>query len=110
MATWHTPTSARTEWPGASKMTDAVLTNLLEIAQEQIILADPAGGPFAADAETIPARIARAQLRQAQAVHEGARAALPDGSLGMEGQSIPRSADFSASIMRLLFPPRPGIG
>ncbi len=112
-ATWHTPTTVKNVWSEAKKLTDATLTELLDTAQEQIIAIKPAGldAPLTGDEEAIPARIARLHWRQAQALHESSKVGNADGSIGIDGHTTPpRSADFSAALMRLAFPPHPGVG
>jgi hypothetical protein len=114
MSTWHTTTTVKQVWSDAKNLSEATLTELLDTAQEQIIAIKPAGldAPLTGDDdEEIPARIARLHWRQAQALHESSKAGNADGSIGIEGNaSPPRSSDFSAALMRLAFPPHPGVG
>ncbi|MDO9590791.1 MAG: hypothetical protein Q7J04_06575, partial [Microcella sp.] len=55
-----------------------------------------------AEGEATPAGWPLAQLRQARALWEQARAAGDDGEIGLDGYQLRASADMSASIRRLI--------
>lgn len=97
MTTWHTPTTARQRWAGAPKE-DAVLQELLDVAQHQVI----EYGRVLAEGEPIPVSWPMAQVRQARALWETARAAGADDEIGLDGYQLRASADMSASIRRLI--------
>ena len=99
MATWHTPTTARTFWAAAPK-NDELLTSLLAVAREQIEEAMSSLAPAAAD---VPERIRLAQVKQARALWEANRANLTGDESGIGDFSLSQApGDMGAQIRRLL--------
>lgn len=99
MATWHTPTTARTFWTAAPKA-DELLTTLLAVAREQIEVAMSSHAP---ETDSVPERIRLAQVKQARALWEANRANLTGDEAGLSDFTMPQNpGDMGAQIRRLL--------
>jgi len=99
MATWHTPETARTYWGQAPK-SDTLLQELLDVSREQIEIAMSSHAP---EDEDVPERIRMAQVKNARAIWEEARANVTGDEAGIGEYALTQNpASMGAAIRRLL--------
>jgi hypothetical protein len=99
MATWHTATTARDFWAGAPK-SDTLLAQLLAVSRDQIEVVMSSHTPAE---DNVPARIRLAQVKNARAIWEEARANLTGDEAGLGDFAMTQNpASMGAAIRRLL--------
>lgn len=106
MATWANVEQARAQWPDAVDLNDAVLEQLLDVAQEVCEVYAPA----LADGATPPKRYTQAVVQQAREVWSNMQR---DGDvLGYDGEYAIRVRPLADSVKQLLRPRkgRPSFG
>lgn len=121
MTAWHTVESIRSYWDDANQITDALLEELLEVAQSAIIAYAPAPSEefpeltldewedawddgWGTDSESIPTRFRLAQMMHTRNLWNAARVGV-DGSAGGDTFEIqPRPLDWH--VKQILRPAR----
>lgn len=103
MATWHTIETARDEWDDAP-LNDDVLTELLAVAQQQVIAYAPTLPVADPPTTEVPTNYRFGQLRQAQNLWTAGQVDS-SGGLG-EGEFVVRPHPLDWIIKQILRPRR----